>query len=407
MFCCLLLALATTPADARPRTSEPTISTEADAPPPSADLTEVVEAAELGNRGDRKGAIKLLDGVLARRPDHAEARLLRGLQHYLLGHSEEAIVDLSEALPGGRYEESLAETNFDEVTNATYVLDLGGTRATGAAMLVALHVRAKDLDEATEVLDYALDRHGETASLLAADAYLRHARGDDSAWARLTEAVRASRGEGFVQAIVAELSARDADAVPSDIYAWLESSGDWKTPYNRAVAELKAGRHAQCVATIAGGLGANPGHQKLLELGYRCAARSDRGRADTWLEGLGGPRRAPAGDVLAHADLCRTAGDDKRAEALIDGLPRRLDEGSARRASTFLIDLLLTRGDVGRALRVADGTAPDADARVAHALIQQGEVETALRLLERACPMLEGEPSHQSCMQLLQWARTN
>ncbi|MFT4626826.1 MAG: tetratricopeptide (TPR) repeat protein [Myxococcota bacterium] len=401
----LLLALAAPVADARPQRGASLSTEEADLPPPSADLTDVVEAAELGNRGDREGAVVILDAVLTRRPEHAEARMLRGHQHYLLGNTELAIADLSEALTGDRYEEHHGQTTFDEVTNATYVLDLGETRSTGAAMLVSLLARGGKAADAADVLAYAFDRHGPTAPLIAADAELQHTVGDSGSWARLIEAVDASRGEGFVLGVVARLAGNDPDGVPPEVYTWLEGAGDWKAPYNRAVGDLRAKRHSACVATIAKGLTANPGNQRLLELGYRCASRSDRAQASKWLEALGGPRRAPAGDVLAHAELLQRAGEGDQAEALVTGLPRRLDDASAERAARFRIDLLLAQGDLGRAARLCDGTAPDADARVAHALIERGDISAARPILERACPLLHGDAAHASCTQLLRWAR--
>ena len=404
-FWVIALAMAGPSLAKKPTVNEPGLSVE---------IQRVVEATHLGNLGERDKANAVFTEVLAENPKNMDARVGRGVNHYLLGNLGSAQADLGHAFSADAWKEiATTSDRVNEVTQHVTTVDLVERRVVGAAMLVVLLTRDDDLDRASETLDRAREIFGDVIQLDAAEARLLLARGEANvAWKRLSTAVKKDDPTLFVQSVASEMVAEDPEGASKGVTAFLTRMGQWTVHYNQAVGHFRARKYKPCTDAVEEGLRKFPGNEKMLQVGYTCAARSDFALADLWLRELGGPSGADPFMVVAHAEGLVKADRPSDAVKLLEGLPQPSPEADPKYVRSRQILHVRTLTELGRlddALKLADGsTAPEVETPLAYQLMQVHRYRDAQTLLERSCPNLKDRPTdHRHCLQQLEWARSH
>ncbi len=370
-------------------------------------MVHVMEALEQGNSGDRKGAIRSLDKIISDMPKHIDARVGRGINRYLLGDAAGAREDLSYAFNDEAWQEIEVDTeNLAEVTRTVYTVDLVENRKVGAAMLVMLDAREDKVDDGRAVLKRARDVFGSNAQLYAAEARLMLASGDSArAWEAMGKAVSEPDGTLFVQSVASEMVAKDPDNALPVVTKWLQRVGQWTVHYNQAIGHFEGRRWSQCADTVQAGLEGFPSNQKMLQLGYTCAARTDVAQAGIWLEQLGGAKEADPWSVIAHAEKLQATNRSNDALALLTKMPKKLPGELPAQRERVSMEIYLAGKRLDEALRIAKGDNPLAEANLGYALIQAERWDDAQKLLVDVCPKLVGESGESSCQQMLKYAQ--
>jgi len=378
------------------------------------EMQRVIEATNLGNMGDRPRANKVFTEVLADHPGNIDARVGRGVNHYLLGNIGDARADLAHAFSSEAWEAIETTTDgINEVTQHVTTVNLVERRVVGAAMLIVLHARAEDLDRASETLAVARKTFGRTVQIDAADARYLLAAGDkDAAWKKLGSAIQEVDPTLFVQSVASEMVAEDPDGASDAVTGFLDRMGQWTVHYNQAVGHFRARRYDDCANAVEEGLRKFPGNEKMLQVGYTCAARADFALADLWLRELGGPAGADPFMVVAHAEGLVRADRGPDAVKLLDALPkprRDADPTYVRSRQILHVRTLTELGRLDDALQLVDGkTAPEVETPLAYQLMQVNRYRDAQKILERSCPNLKDRPTdHRHCLQQLEWARSH
>lgn len=369
-------------------------------------MVEVMDALEQGNAGDRKGAIRSLDKVLANLPSHIDARVGRGINRYMLGDTVGARDDLSFAFNTEAWQEIEVDVeNLAETIRTIFTVDLVENRRVGAAMLVMLDARDGKVDEGRAVLKRARDVFGDNPQLFAAEARLMIAADDSArAWEAMGKAVAQPDGTLFVQSVASEMVAEDPDNATPEITKWLQRVGQWTVHYNQAIGHFKGRRWKECTGAVVLGLEGFPGNQKMLQLGYTCAARTDLAQAQAWLDQVGGPKDADPWSVIAHAEKLQATNHSNEALALLAKLPKKLPGELPAQRERVNLEIYLAGERLDEALRVAKGDNPLAEANLGYALIQAERWTDAEKLLTSVCPKLLGEAGESSCKQMLTYA---
>jgi len=367
-------------------------------------MQTVAEAVEQGNSGDRVGAVKSLSRVLQREPNNVDARVMRGINHFLLGQYPYAEEDLAYAFDAQRWEvHEVAQTDsVNQVTKTVTYMDLVEQRTVGAAMLIVLCARSERLEEGQALYERAVGTFGVQTELTAAKARMLLAGSDrDEAWSTIRGALAKADPTGFVQSVASEMIATAPEEAPSDLVAQLQEAGQWTARYNEAIGHLRARRYAQCVDSVVSVIADFGATEQVLDVGYPCAARVDLPRAEAWLELRGGPRQADPWSVLEHARTLKTKRRTDESLTLLHKLPTRGDERLAEQREGAAIATLVEQERLDEALRWAQGDALLAEANLAYALIQAERLADAAQLLERVCPGLAGTSGGPSCEKML------
>ncbi|NCG17675.1 MAG: hypothetical protein GWP91_01485 [Rhodobacterales bacterium] len=370
-------------------------------------MVEVMDALEQGNAGDRKGAIRSLDKVLADIPGHVDARVGRGINRYLLGDSAGAREDLSFAFNTQAWQEIEVDVeNLAETTRTIFTVDLVENRRVGAAMLVMLDAREGQVDDGRAVLKRARDVFGDNPQLFAAEARLMLAADDSArAWEAMAKAVAQPDGTLFVQSVASEMVAEDPDNAIPEVTKWLQRVGQWTVHYNQAIGHFEGRRWRDCTTAVQAGLEGFPSNQKMLQLGYTCAARTDLAQAQVWLDQVGGPKAADPWSVLAHAEKLHATNHSNEALALLVKLPKKLPGELPAQRERVSLEIYLAGHRLDEALRVSKGDNPLAEANLGYAFIQAERWTDAEKLLTDVCPKLLGEAGESSCKQMLKYAQ--
>jgi len=385
-----------------------------DAPAISVEMQQVIEATRLGNLGERVEANKVFTKVLASDPKNVDARVGRGVNHYLLGNVGDARSDLGHVFSSEAWASIRTTTDgINEVTQHVTTVDLVERRVVGAAMLAVLKARADDVDGAMDTLRAATETFGRAVQLDAAEARAQLAAGEaDAAWKTMAAAVKEADPTLFVQSVASEMVARAPEGAPKDVTDFLERMGQWTVHYNQAVGQFRARRYRECADAIEEGLRKFPENEKMLQVGYTCAARVDFALADLWLREMGGPKHADPFMVVAHAEGLVKAERRADAVALLEDLPKPRRDADPRYVRSRQILHVRTLTELGRlddALKLADGTtAPEVETPLAYQLMQVHRYRDAQKILEKSCPNLKDRPTdHRHCLQQLEWARSH
>lgn len=370
-----------------------------------ASMRAVVAAIDEANGGDRKAAVKLLDKVIEDEPENPDARVARGMSLYHLGEVDRARDDLAFAFSARPWEDRKVEqTTMTEVATTTTTLDLLDLRRSAAGLLIVLAARDGAVAEGQRLVDRSTETFGEHPQLLAARGRLALAAGAADAWTLLGAALLQPDPTLFVQSVASEMAAIDAANAPAAVTAWLKAAGQWTAHHNAAIGHLEARRYEACAEEAAAGLSAYPAHTPMLRVGYDCASRSDVGRADAWLEDLGGARKVDPWSGLAHARLLVKAKRPDDALELLAALPDRMDGELPGQVEALKIEILLAAGRLNDAARACIGNAPVAELSVGYALINASRFDEAEKLLDKVCPALRGQTAEGSCEELRTYA---
>jgi tetratricopeptide (TPR) repeat protein len=405
VVCFLALGLATASFAKKPAPSDPGLSIE---------VQRVIEATNLGNLGEREKANKVFTEVLAAHPRNIDARVGRGVNHYLLGNLGSAQTDLGYAFSADAWKEiSTTSGGINEVAQHVTTVDLVERRIVGASMLIVLLTRDDSFARASETLEQARETFGDAIQFDAAEARLLLAQGEANvAWKKLSAAVKKDDPTLFVQSVASEMVSEDPGGASKGVTAFLTRMGQWTVHYNQAVGQFRARKYKPCTSAVEEGLRKFPGNEKMLQVGYTCAARSDFALADLWLRELGGPSGADPFMVVAHAEGLVRADRPGDAVKLLEGLPPAAagaDPTYLRSRQILHVRTLTELGRLDDALELADGsTAPEVETPLAYQLMQVHRYRDAQALLERACPNLKDRPTDQRhCLQQLEWARSH
>ena len=371
-------------------------------------MQTVAAAVDQGNSGDRAGAVKTLTRLLDRNPNNVDARVMRGINHYLLGQYPQAEEDLAYAFDAQRWEiHEVADTvSVNQVTKMVTYMDLVEQRTVGAAMLIVLAARGERLADSQSLYERAVGTFGLQSELTAAKARMLLAeQRHGEAWSTIRGALSKSDPTGFVHSVASEMVAAAPEEAPSDLVNILQEAGQWTARYNEAIGHLRARRYPQCVDSVVSVMADFGATEQVLDVGYPCAARVDLARAEAWLDLRGGPRQADGWSVLEHA---RTLKEKRRTDEsleLLHKLPVRGDDRLAEQREGAAIGVLVEQDRLDEALRWARGDALLAEANLAYALIQAKRLEDASQLLERVCPGLAGTSGGPSCEKMLEFVQ--
>lgn len=369
-------------------------------------MVAVADAIDLGNQRQYKAAIKKLESVLKDDSQNLDARVGRGVYRYHSGDAAGARKDLQAAFSSQVWEHRLVESKTGTDVSVTQTrLDTSELRQTGVAILVLMAAREGDVAGANKLLARGRGVFGDVPALLAVEARVLAADGKmEKAWPTLAKALTRPDPTGFVAAVASEMLALDPEGCPQPVKDWLQAAGQWTAHYNAAIGHLRARDYPACVAEVADGLATFPDHPKMLDVGYPCAARVDLARAESWLEKLGGPRKAEPWSVLAHARTLQTNHRPDEALTLLDGMPHKLPGELPAQVETTQLDLLVKAGRLDDAQKACRGDALVAELGVGHALVNAKKLDDAVAFLEKLCPKMKGQAAYGNCSQLLEYA---
>ena len=371
-------------------------------------MQRVAEAIDKANAGDRKGAVRLLDKVIASDPGNVDARVARGVNRYVMGEHDKAREDLAKAFTGDVWEHKvIKQESMTEVSATTTTMDLTGQRRTGAAMLIVLAARDGEIDKGQELIGKSLAVFGDHPQAFAAEARLMLADDQGSAaWAKLKRALTEPDPTLFVQSVASEMVALNPEDAPIEVTDWLKAAGQWTAHYNAAVGHFRDKHYSGCVDEVDLGLTAFPKHERMLEIGYPCAARADLTKASVWLKDLGGAKKAEPWSVLAHGRLLADTKRKNEALDLVAKIPLKKGTDLAQQVETLQLEILLKDGRIDDAVRFSKGHAAVAELSVGYALIEKERWSDAEKLLANVCPALDGQSTEGNCLQLLEYAKS-
>lgn len=371
-------------------------------------MLKVAEAIDLANAGDRRGANKVLDKVLDKEPNQVDARVARGVNFYVMGEHDKARDDLAKAYNGAVWEhKDVEQISMTEVSATTSTLDLTEQRRTGAAMLVVIAARDGKISEGSDLIGRSMAVFGDHPQAHAAQARLLLADGKGSeAWTQLRMALVEPDSTLFVQSVASEMMALDPKGAPLEVSDWLKAAGQWTAHYNAAIGHFQDRRYGGCVDEADLGLQAFPEHERMLEIGYPCAARADLVKAKEWLDVLGGPRKAEPWSVLAHGRLLAETKRTNEALDLVAKIPAKKGTDLAQQIETLQLEVLLKEGRLDDAIRYSRGHAAEAELQVGYALIEKERWAESEKLLDGVCPDLKGTSTEGHCLKLLEYARS-
>ncbi len=334
------------------------------------------------------------------------ALLLRAHARYEMGKPAAARRDLKEVLgDDGSWLRVSERGALVGVLTKTQEIDLTKRMRFGAVILVLLHAEGGDLDRAAQAVVDARTAFGAYSSLLAAEALIFQARGEDGkAWSMLAHALRQEPDLALYR-IAGTLVASSAATATDEAVAAVAERGSPTLAYNLAVGSAKAGLQGRCV-TLVRALVAEPQpaesplwtqdrarlRSQSLGLGYDCAVRQPDLQAAERLGEDAGWAALPAWAAVYHGDQLY---DAKQPDAVLAHLERcKSTEGEqADWAVDLIVRVHLDGEDLDAVLVWArHGSAgPVTRYNAGTALAVAERNLDAKELLEAACPELEGD----------------